>query len=128
MDANLLAEIKTEIQKRLCELGIPSRLKGSQYMQTAISLLIENSDLILDVRENLYAKIAEKHQTSVSRVSSAILRATQTSWDKGDKEVLFGYFRYTIAGGNKPSVNEYLAMVTDCIKLKYYRQIKNGTI
>lgn len=128
MDANLLAEIKTEIQKRLCELGIPSRLKGSQYMQTAISLLIENSDLILDVRENLYAKIAEQHQTSVSRVNSAISRAMQTSLCKGDEKVLLGYFGYTMANGNKPSVNEYLAMVADNISLKYHRQIKNGTI
>ena len=64
--------LQISITKILHELGIPSHIKGYQYIREGIMLLYEKPDLIGGITKELYPDIANKFDTTVSRVERAI--------------------------------------------------------
>ena len=112
---NLEKEITTMIQG----IGVPAHIKGYQYLRDAIRMTIEDRETNSSITKVLYPSIAEKYQTTPSRVERAIRHAIEVTFSRGPiepKEALFGY---TIGyGKGKPTNSEFIALITDKIRLQ----------
>ena len=119
-DSNSLELKVTEI---LHQIGVPAHIKGYHYLRDSIILSIEKPEIINAVTKQLYPTVAKKYETTSSRVERAIRHAIEVAWDRGDVEVLNGYFGYTIqTSRGKPTNSEFIAMISDKLRL----QMKNA--
>ena len=123
---NILSNnLQISISKMLHELGMPSHIKGYQYIREGISLIYNNPSIIGGITKELYPEIAMKYDTTVSRVERAIRHAIEVAWDRGDVDVLNSYFGYTIHNGRgKPTNSEFVAMISDRLRL-HMKQVPN---
>ncbi|MDE6595912.1 MAG: sporulation transcription factor Spo0A [Oscillospiraceae bacterium] len=108
------------------QIGIPAHIKGYHYLRKAIMLSIKEPEMLESITKLLYPTIAEAFNTSPSRVERAIRHAIETAWDRGDVDVLNNMFGYTISvGKGKPTNSEFIALVTDNLRLKFRLESKN---
>ena len=104
------------------EIGVPAHIKGYEYLRESIKLVIGKPDLIHAVTKELYPTIAKNNMTTPSRVERAIRHAIEVAWDRGDVDVLSSYFGYTILNSRgKPTNSEFIAMISDKLRLKMVR-------
>lgn len=95
-------------------VGIPAHIKGYQYLREAIKIAIEKPDIINGITKRLYPEVAEKFDTSASKVERAIRHAIEVAWNKGKIENinhLFGIKVYT--SNEKPTNGEFIALIAD---------------
>lgn len=76
--------LQISITKVLHELGIPSHIKGYQYIREAIGIIYERPEVIGGITKELYPELASKYDTTVSRVERAIRHAIEVSWNRGN--------------------------------------------
>ncbi|MBQ6065300.1 MAG: sporulation transcription factor Spo0A [Clostridia bacterium] len=112
-------DIEITVSEIMHELGVPAHIKGYQYLRYAIVLSVEDPKLMSSVTKVLYPTIAERFDTTASRVERAIRHAIEVAWDRGDVDVLNSYFGYTIqVSRGKPTNSEFIAMIADRLRLK----------
>ena len=112
-------DAEAEITELLHTLAVPAHIKGYQYLREAISLTLRNMDLINSVTKELYPMVAKRFGTTPSRAERAIRHAIEVAWDRGDVDVLNGFFGYTIRSDRgKPTNSEFIALVADKLRLK----------
>ncbi len=113
--------LETIVTNFIHELGVPAHIKGYQYVRTAIMMVVENMDRINYITKILYPAIAEKYNTTASRVERAIRHSIEVAWVRGKTETMEEVFGYTVhTGKGKPTNSEFIAMVADRIRLEYY--------
>ena len=72
------------------------------------------------VTKKLYPRIAQDYETTPSRVERSIRHAIEVAWSRGNVEILHEIFGYTICSERgKPTNSEFMALITDCLKLQY---------
>lgn len=102
------------------QMGIPSHLKGYQYLRCALILCIENSVMVTSIGNLLYPAVAKQFNTTPSRVNTNIARAIETAWDMGDSYVLRSYFGNMLDKvWKKPSAAEFISTVADALRLRF---------
>ncbi len=70
------------------------------------------------VTKELYPMIAEKYNTTPSRVERAIRHAIELAWDRGNVDLMNKVFGYTIdVERGKPTNSEFIAMVADRLRV-----------
>lgn len=112
-------ETETVISGLMLELGIPAHLRGYQYLRTAVSMCVEDMELIGSVTKLLYPDLAKKYMTTDQKIERAIRNAIEVSWERGNGELfqkLFGY--NNSVGNNRPTNSEYIASVADYVRLE----------
>ena len=111
-------KLEVTITSIIHDIGVPAHIKGYQYLREAISLAVEDMDVINAVTKVLYPAVAKKYATTASRVERAIRHAIEVAWDRGDLETLQKYFGYTVSNAKgKPTNSEFIAMIADRISL-----------
>ncbi len=101
------------------EMGVPAHIKGYHYLRDAILEVIEDVNLLGAVTKELYPAIAQKYQTTPSRVERAIRHAIELAWDRGNVEMMTKFFGYTInLERGKPTNSEFIAMVADKLRIE----------
>ena len=78
----------------LARLGIPSHLKGYQYLKTSFEMSANDMGELDGITKRLYPDVARKHHTNADKVEHAIRHAIEVAWKKGDSSLqkkLFGY-------------------------------------
>ncbi len=112
-------DLETKVTNVIHEVGVPAHIKGYQYLREAILMTIDNMEVINSITKLLYPTVAKKYSTTASRVERAIRHAIEVAWDRGDTDVLNGFFGYTIASGKgKPTNSEFIAMIADRLRLE----------
>ncbi|MBZ4652701.1 MAG: response regulator receiver protein [Peptococcaceae bacterium] len=107
-----------EVTNIIHQMGVPAHIKGYQYLRDAILLVINEVNLLGAVTKELYPMIAEKYQTTPSRVERAIRHAIELAWDRGNVEMMNKFFGYTInLQRGKPTNSEFIAMVADKLRI-----------
>ncbi len=102
------------------QIGVPAHIKGYHYLREAIIQSVKDNEMLESVTKLLYPSVAKKFSTTSSRVERAIRHAIEIAWDRGDIDTLNGFFGYTVnTGKGKPTNSEFVALITDKIKLKY---------
>ncbi len=111
--------IQISITKILHQLGIPSHIKGYQYIREAISLVYTNPNLIGGITKELYPEIGQKYKTSVSRVERAIRHAIEVSWNRGDWSLMEEIFGHSVdIDKAKPTNSEFIVTIADKLRLE----------
>ena len=118
-------ELKVHITKVLHELGIPSHIKGYQYIRDSISMIYENPDLIGGITKELYPDIAKKYNTTISRVERAIRHAIEVSWNRGDWDLMEDIFGHSVdIDKAKPTNSEFIVTIADKLKIDGIKIVK----
>lgn len=121
VDENNLESVITDI---IHEIGVPAHIKGYNYLRNAIDLCIHDDEFINSITKLLYPTVAKNFSTTSSRVERAIRHAIEVAWNRGKEEVLTDIFGYTIdTNKGKPTNGEFIAMISDSIKLKMKKAV-----
>ena len=113
------------ITKILHELGIPSHIKGYQYIREGIGILYERPETIGGITKELYPELAKKYDTTVSRVERAIRHAIEVSWNRGDWDLMEEIFGHSVdIDKAKPTNSEFIVTIADKLRLET-RKIHN---
>lgn len=116
---NKPVDLETEITSIIHEIGVPAHIKGYMYLREAISMVVNNVELLSAVTKELYPSIAKKYNTTASRVERAIRHAIEVAWSRGQIDTINKLFGYTINNGKgKPTNSEFIAMIADKLRLK----------
>ncbi|MBP2031487.1 two-component system response regulator (stage 0 sporulation protein A) [Clostridium algifaecis] len=116
---NSADSLEQEITDIIHEIGVPAHIKGYMYLREAITMVVDNMELLSAVTKELYPSIAKKYNTTASRVERAIRHAIEVAWSRGQIETINKIFGYTIHNGKgKPTNSEFIAMVADKLRLK----------
>lgn len=114
------ADLETDVTEIIHEVGVPAHIKGYQYLRDAIVMSVKDMDMLNSITKVLYPTIAKKYQTTPSRVERAIRHAIEVAWSRGRMDTLDDMFGYTInRGKGKPTNSEFIALITDRIRLDY---------
>ena len=101
------------------EVGVPAHIKGYQYLREAIIMVINNIDIRNQITKQLYPDIANKYNTTPSRVERAIRHAIEVAWGRGQQDAVESIFGYTVsAAKGKPTNSEFIAMIADKLRLE----------
>ncbi len=113
-------DLKVCVTKLLHELGVPSHIKGYQYIRDSILILYDNPDIIGGITKELYPEIASRFNTSVSRVERAIRHAIEVSWNRGNIDLMEEIFGHSVDYDKaKPTNSEFIVTVADKLKIEY---------
>ena len=114
--------LQISITKILHELGIPSHIKGYQYIRDGVSMIFENPDMIGGITKELYPELASKFDTTVSRVERAIRHAIEVSWNRGNWDLMEEIFGNSVdIDRAKPTNSEFIVTVADKLRLDYHK-------
>ena len=113
--------LQISITKILHELGIPSHIKGYQYIRDGVHMIFENPDMIGGITKELYPELANKFDTTVSRVERAIRHAIEVSWNRGNWDLMEDIFGNSVdIDRAKPTNSEFIVTVADKLRLDYH--------
>ena len=117
------SNLQISITKMLHELGMPSHIKGYQYIREGINMIYDNPDIIGGITKELYPDIASKYDTTVSRVERAIRHAIEVSWNRGNLDYMEELFGHSVdIDKAKPTNSEFIVTVADKLRLEYANQ------
>ncbi len=116
------SNIQVSITKMLHELGIPSHIKGYQYIREAVNIIFENPSIIGGITKELYPLLAQKFDTTVSRVERAIRHAIEVSWNRGNLDFMEELFGYSVdIDKAKPTNSEFMVTIADKLRLDFHQ-------
>lgn len=102
----------------LHNLGIPSHIRGYQYIKDGIHIIYKNNHAISYITKDVYPEIARKYNTTPTRVERAIRHAIETSWNRGDINLMEEIFGNSLnVNRDKPTNAEYLTTIADRLKI-----------
>ncbi|MGE5627501.1 MAG: sporulation transcription factor Spo0A [Solirubrobacterales bacterium] len=114
-----IKDLESEITNIIHEIGIPAHIKGYMYLREAITMVVNNMELLSAVTKELYPAIAKQFNTTASRVERAIRHAIEVAWSRGEVETINKIFGYTVHNDKgKPTNSEFIAMVADKLRLQ----------
>lgn len=114
--------LQVSITKILHELGVPSHIKGYQYIREGITIIYEHPEVIGGITKELYPDIAEKFDTTVSRVERAIRHAIEVSWNRGNWQLMEEIFGHSVdIDKAKPTNSEFIVTVADKLRLEFHQ-------
>ena len=120
----LYNNLQISVSKILHELGIPSHIKGYQYIREAIILLYNNPDMVGAITKELYPSVASEFDTTVSRVERAIRHAIEVSWNRGNWDLMEDIFGHSVdIDKAKPTNSEFIVTISDKLRLEYKNKI-----
>lgn len=116
-------KLEISITRMLHELGMPSHIKGYQYIRDGIVMIYNNPEIIGGITKELYPDVAIKHNTTVSRVERAIRHAIEVSWNRGNWDLMEEIFGHSVdIDKAKPTNSEFIVTIADKLRLEFMRQ------
>lgn len=113
-----ISELEMMVTDIIHQIGVPAHIKGYQYLRFAIVTAVVEPEIINAITKQLYPRVAEKYDTTPSRVERAIRHAIEVAWDRGDIDTLNSYFGYTVHNSRgKPTNSEFVAMIADKLRI-----------
>ena len=103
----------------LRELGVPAHIRGYQYLRVAITIAVDDMDVINAITKGLYPQVAEACGTTPPRVERVIRHAIGETWKRGDAEAIRRFFGSTVFGRTgRPSNLEFIALAADRLRMQ----------
>jgi len=116
------SNLQISITKILHQLGIPSHIKGYQYIRDGIGIIYERPETIGGITKELYPELAKKYDTTVSRVERAIRHAIEVSWNRGDWDLMEEIFGHSVdIDKAKPTNSEFIVTIADKLRLEFHK-------
>lgn len=100
-------------------VGIPAHIKGYQFLREGIKLAVDNPPIINSITKSLYPSIAQKFNTTSSKVERAIRHAIEVAWNRGKIENINSIFGIKVySSSEKPTNGEFIALLADKMLLE----------
>lgn len=116
------SNLSVSITKMLHELGIPSHIKGYQYIREAVRIVFDKPEVIGGITKELYPELASKYNTTVSRVERAIRHAIEVSWNRGNLDYMEELFGFSVdIDRAKPTNSEFIVTIADKLRLDFHK-------
>ncbi len=118
-DAEIPAQkpLDEQITNLLLTIGIPAHIKGYQYLREAILMVSENRDIINRITKELYPGIAQRFETSASKVERAMRHAIEVAWSRGRLDTVNKMYGYKVFDAmDKPTNGECISCISELIK------------
>ena len=117
---NEKVSLKKRITKIIHELGVPSNLKGYDYIREGIMLVYYDPTLSSKITKGLYPIIANKFTSNESRVERSMRHAIEVSWNRGNWDMMEDIFGYSVSIDKaKPTNSEFIVTIADMLRLEY---------
>lgn len=117
------SNLQISITKMLHELGMPSHIKGYQYIREGVTMIYNDPNIIGGITKELYPELASKFDTTVSRVERAIRHAIEVSWNRGNWDYMEELFGHSVdIDKAKPTNSEFIVTVADKLRLEFSKQ------
>lgn len=111
VDAHQLEE---RISNIFISIGIPAHIKGYHFLREAVKLAVQEPNIIGSITKKLYPTIAERFETSSSKVERGMRHAIEVAWNRGKIENINTIFGLKIYNRNeKPTNGELIALIAD---------------
>lgn len=118
IETNASGDALVKVSEILHNLGIPSHIRGYQYIRDGILMIYNNDKYVNFITKEIYPELALKYDTTPSRVERAIRHAIEISWERGDMELMEDLFGHSVAfERSKPTNAEYLNTIADRMRL-----------
>lgn len=118
--------LQISVTKILHELGVPSHIKGYQYIREGIMLIYDEPAMVGGITKELYPEVAKKYDTTVSRVERAIRHAIEVSWNRGNWQLMEDIFGHSVdIDKAKPTNSEFIVTVADKLRLEFSKPLTN---
>ena len=112
------SSVEVKVSELLHNLGIPSHVRGYKYIREGVMILYTSKNLVTMVTKDIYPEIAERFETTSSRVERAIRHAIEISWVRGDLKLMDELFGNSVdAERSKPTNSEFLTTIADKFKM-----------
>lgn len=113
--------VEEAVRSIFLQLGVPDHLLGHPYAVQAIVLAVEDRLYIDNITFLLYPKVAAMFDTTASRVERAIRSMVETTWARGDANMITHYFGNTVSPGKgKPTNGEFIARIAHVVRAQKY--------
>lgn len=107
-------QLDEKISNIFISIGIPAHIKGYQFLREAVKLAVEKPEIIGSITKQLYPTIAERFETSSSKVERGMRHAIEVAWNRGKIENINALFGLKIYNSNeKPTNGELIALIAD---------------
>lgn len=114
-----IASLDEKISNIFISIGIPPHIKGYGYLREGIKMAVENPSIINNITKQLYPKIAEKFETTASKVERAIRHSIEVAWNRQRIDAINAVFGVRVyIGTEKPTNSEFIALVADKLILE----------
>ena len=101
----------------LLDIGAPDHLIGHPFTVEAVMLCVSDSSYANAITKKLYPQIAAKFDSTATRVERAIRHLIEIAWDRGDIDVLYGYFGNTVRRDKpNPTNGEFIARIANVVR------------
>ncbi len=112
--SNESRQLDEKISNIFISIGIPAHIKGYQFLREAVKLAVEEPEIIGSITKKLYPTIAERFETSSSKVERGMRHAIEVAWNRGKIENINNIFGLKIYNRNeKPTNGELIALIAD---------------
>jgi len=119
INKNQPVDMIVQINNIIDEIGIPAHLKGCTYVKEAISMVVNNMELLSAATDDLYPLISKRHNTTASRVERSINHSIEVTWSNVPLQIINKIFGYSIHyKKGSPNNSEFIAMVADKLILQ----------
>lgn len=116
---NILVEmLGDDVTEVLSEIGIPTNLKGYQYVKTAVELCVKDRDLLNSITKSLYPEVARLHHVNYIKVEHAIRHAIQRAWESNNPQLRKIIFGNTLYLDSRPTNSAFIAAIVDYVELQ----------
>lgn len=110
--------VDEQITNLFLTLGIPAHIKGYQYLREAVRMVLDNHEIINRITKELYPGIAQKFDTSASKVERAMRHAIEVAWTRGRLDTVNQMYGYKVfAKEDKPTNGELVSCVSELIRM-----------
>lgn len=113
-DAAVINDIIIELLK---EIGVPANVRGYEFLIESIKLAVNDPYVIRYITKEIYHVIADKCQSTHTRVERGIRHAIEIVWTSRDLEYAHYLFGNTIdINKSKPTNSEFIAACANEIR------------
>ena len=105
----------------LCiKVGIPIHIQGYAYICEAVQMVVYKPDIINRITKDLYPGIADRFETSSSKVERSIRHAVSVLWQRGRVDAINQVFGFTVCAHEKKLTNgEFIALLANRCKSEW---------
>lgn len=112
------SKIESKVSMLLHDLGIPSSVRGYEYIRDSIIIFYGEKGMKTHLTKDVYPRIADKYQTTSTRVERAIRHAIEISWSRGDIKLMENLFGNSIDfDRSRPTNAEFITTIADKFRL-----------
>lgn len=109
-----------DVAEQLIKLGVPTHIKGYDYIKDAIMLSLKDKDMLRNITKALYPDIAKHYNTTPLRVERAIRHAIEVTWLRGASDILNEYFGNTIdCTKGKATNSQFISTIVERLILEF---------